>query len=91
MTDLVEMIAGEPDPEVGYDPVDDYGRLRCPVFLQYGSADTSVPAAVSAERIAAALREAGDPRSAIRVYPDLEHLLNVVPAAASGISAEEAM
>jgi pimeloyl-ACP methyl ester carboxylesterase len=90
VTDLVAMIAGEPHPELAYDPADDYRRLRCPVFLQYGAEDTSVPAAASRERIAAALRESGDPRSAIHLYPNLEHQLNVIPAGVTGISPEEA-
>jgi uncharacterized protein len=91
VSDLIAMLAAEPDPELAYDPADDYRRLHCPVFLQYGSDDTSVPAATSAERIASALREAGDPRSAIRVYPNLEHLLTVVPDDLAGIAPEEAM
>jgi pimeloyl-ACP methyl ester carboxylesterase len=88
--DLVAMVSGEPHPELAYDPADDYRRLRCPVFLQYGSQDTSVPAATSAERIADALRESGGPGATIHVYPNLEHQLNVVPAAPAGIAAEEA-
>jgi hypothetical protein len=31
-----------------------------------------------------------DPRSAVRVYPRLEHMLNVIPDAVSGLAPEEA-
>jgi pimeloyl-ACP methyl ester carboxylesterase len=89
--ELAAMVTGEPDPELGYDPADDYRKLRCPVFLQYGSEDTSVPAAISAQRIGQALQASGDPRCAIRLYPGLEHLLNVVPDAATGLAPEETM
>jgi pimeloyl-ACP methyl ester carboxylesterase len=89
--ELAAMVSGEPDPELGYDPADDYRKLRCPVFLQYGSEDTSVPAASSAQRVTAAMRESGDPRSAVRVYPRLEHMLNVIPDGVTGLAPEEAM
>jgi pimeloyl-ACP methyl ester carboxylesterase len=88
--DLVEMLAGEPDPELGYDPVTDYRRLRCPVFLQYGSMDISVPADISARRIGEALRAADAPEPEIRIYPGLEHLLTVIPDEVTGITPEEA-
>jgi pimeloyl-ACP methyl ester carboxylesterase len=90
-SELVAMLTGEPDPELGYDPVSDYRRLRCPVFLQYGSEDVSVPAAVSAERIGEALRAAGAPEPEIHVYPGLEHALTVVPDGVTGIAPEEAI
>ena len=68
VADLVAMVTSAPDPELAHDPADDYRRLRCPVFLQYGSEDTSVPVSTSVERLGAALQESGDPRTAIRVY-----------------------
>lgn len=76
--ELVELLAGDPDPELPHDPARDYRDVRCPVFLQYGQDDTSVPVEVSVERIAESLAAAGVAHS-LRVYPDLEHLLNVVP------------
>jgi pimeloyl-ACP methyl ester carboxylesterase len=88
--ELLAMLTGEPDPELSYDPVTDYHRLRCPVFLQYGSEDISVPAAVSAGRIGEALRAAGAPEPEIHVYPGLEHELTVVPDGMTGIAPEEA-
>lgn len=77
--DLVEMLAGDPDPELPHDPTQDYLDVGCPVFLQYGQDDTSVPVTASVERIGAALTAAGVPHTLL-VYPELEHLLNVVPA-----------
>ena len=75
--ELVDMLAGEPDPELPHDPVDDYRNVTCPVLLQYGAEDTSVPVEPSVQRITAALSATG--AATIRVYPHLEHLLNVVP------------
>ena len=67
--------------------LDDYERLDCPIFLQYGADDTSVPVGASVARLTPALRH---PRSAIRVYPGLEHSLNVLPRDVTGLSPEEA-
>ena len=47
------------------------------MFLQYGAEDTSVPVRQSVERITEALSGSGAAPT-IRVYPGLEHLLNVV-------------
>ncbi len=88
--ELIAALTGEPDPELGYDPVTDYRRLRCPVFLQYGEQDVSVPAAISAERIADALRAAQAPEPEIHVYPGLEHELTLPPDPVTGIAPEEA-
>lgn len=90
VADLLGMITGSPHPDLVYDPVDDYRRLRCPVFLQYGAEDTSVPVATSVERISAALHESVRPRSAINVYPNLEHMLDVIPEDVTGIASQEA-
>jgi acetyl esterase/lipase len=77
-SELIGTLSGQPDPEVSYDPVPDYERVRCPVFLQYGQSDTSVPVDQSVERLTEALARAAVPH-AIRVYPNLEHMLNVIP------------
>ena len=74
---LVEMLAGDPDPELMHDPFEDYRKVGCPVLLQYGAEDTSVPVRRSVERITEALGGIGAAPT-IRVYPGLEHLLNVV-------------
>jgi pimeloyl-ACP methyl ester carboxylesterase len=75
--ELVDMLAGEPDPELMHDPFEDYRKVRCRVLLQYGAEDTSVPVLRSVERITEALGGIGAAPT-IRVYPGLEHLLNVV-------------
>ncbi len=75
--ELVEMLAGDPDPELMHDPFEDYRKVGCPVLLQSGAEDTSVPVRRSVERITEALGGIGAAPT-IRVYPGLEHLLNVV-------------
>jgi uncharacterized protein len=82
---IAAMVTAEPSPELAYAPEVDYARLRCPVFLQYGTNDVSVPVKTSADAVTAAL-----PTARIRVYPDLEHRLNVAPRQLDGLSAEEA-
>ncbi len=82
--DLAAMLAAEADPELGYDPAADYARITCPVFLQYGADDTSVPVTTSVDAIATA-----GPLT-VHVYPGLEHMLNILPVL-DGLSAEESM
>jgi pimeloyl-ACP methyl ester carboxylesterase len=84
--ELMAMLAGPPDPESEHDPVADYRAITCPVFLQYGEHDTSVPVPESVERIAAVC-----PTLTVRRYPDLDHTLNLVPTNVVGLSTEEAM
>jgi uncharacterized protein len=86
VADLIAMVAAEPDAEVSYDPATDYATVRCPVFLQYGAHDTSVPVEVSSTRILAAA-----PGATIVVYPDLEHMLTVLPYGVTGLEPEAAM
>ncbi|HYJ67284.1 MAG TPA: hypothetical protein VEX15_06435 [Nocardioidaceae bacterium] len=88
--DLVAMLGEANDPEVTYDPITDYARLGCPVFLQYGSDDTSVPVEVSVERIERAIADSGQ-EPTIRVYPGLEHMLNVLPTDVTGLTPEAVM
>ena len=85
--DLVQMLSGDPAPELMHDPMLDYANFNCPVFLQFGAEDTSVPVDASVERITNVLQEAAVPHT-ILVYPDLEHLLNVVPPDLPGASRE---
>jgi uncharacterized protein len=84
--DVRRWLPERPDPELGHDPVADYAQVHCPVLLQWGALDTSVPVDVSARRISAA-----QPGAALRVYPGVEHMLNVAVTGVRGISAEEAM
>ena len=87
---LVPMLEEAHDPQLAHDPASDYARIECPVFLQYGSLDTSVPVQTSVERITAAVEGAGR-RCTIRVYPGLEHMLNVPSTRIAGLSPEDAM
>jgi pimeloyl-ACP methyl ester carboxylesterase len=89
VSDLVAMVAGDPAPELTYDPAEDYARLTCPVTLHYGAEDSNVPVATSVRRIEAALAGA-DIQPSIHVYPGLEHMLNVVTDI-SGLTPETAM
>ena len=86
VAELVGMLSAERDLQLGHDPAVDYARISCPVFLQYGADDTSVPvdASVAAVRAAA-------PHAELRVYPGLEHKLNVLPADVTGLSPEDLM
>jgi hypothetical protein len=84
--DLIDMLSAERDPELAYDPAVDYARITCPILLQYGADDTSVPVTASVAAIAAAA-----PHADIRVYPGLEHVLNVVPPLAPGEDVESVM
>jgi pimeloyl-ACP methyl ester carboxylesterase len=80
------MLSVERDPQLSYDPAADYARITCPIFLQYGADDTSVPVEASVHAVARAA-----PHADIRVYPGLEHLLNVVPPLAPGEDVESVM
>jgi pimeloyl-ACP methyl ester carboxylesterase len=84
--ELVALLAAEHDPHVVYDPALDYRGKRCPILLQYGAHDTSVPVQPSIDQIRAAA-----PKATIIVYPDLEHMLNIVPDGLTGLTQEAAM
>ncbi len=56
-----------------YRPVEWWARVRVPVLLVYGEDDQRVPAARSAERIAAALRSAGNTDVTVRIHPGADH------------------
>lgn len=82
---IAAMVTAEPSPEVAYAPAVDYARLRCPVFLQWGTNDVSVPVGASVEAITAAL-----PAAQTRIYPGVEHTLNLPPRELDGLGEEEA-
>jgi len=86
--DLIMMIGDERDPQMGYDPTIDYARVHCPILLQYGADDTSVPVTPSVTAIRSAVPDPD--KLTVLVYPGLEHLLNQVPKL-PGLSAEEAI
>jgi pimeloyl-ACP methyl ester carboxylesterase len=87
-SELVQMIGGAPNPELDYDPIDDYRAIDCPVLLQFGECDTSVPTTESLRRLTAGL--ALSSHSSTYVYPGLEHMLNVA-CEIDGLSSEETM
>ena len=62
-----------------YRALDWWSRVRVPVLLLYGAEDQRVPAAASAERIAAALRGAGNSDVTIRLYPGADHTFRLPP------------
>jgi alpha-beta hydrolase superfamily lysophospholipase len=62
-----------------YRTLDWWSRVRVPVLLLYGADDQRVPAAASAERITAALRQAGNENVTVRVYPGADHTLRLPP------------
>jgi pimeloyl-ACP methyl ester carboxylesterase len=86
--DLLAMIGDERDPQLSYDPTIDYARIHCPILLQYGADDTSVPVTASVTAIQSAVPDRG--QLTVHIYPGLEHLLNQVPTLA-GLTAEEAI
>ena len=90
LADLLGLLGEAQDPEVTYDPITDYAKIGCPVFLQYGADDTSVPVEASVERIGRAIADSGQ-ESTIRVYPGLEHMLNVLPTDVTGLTPEALM
>jgi pimeloyl-ACP methyl ester carboxylesterase len=90
VAELIAMVSTEPAPQLLYDPATDYARIRCPVLLQYGPLDTSVPVDASVRSIEQAARQTDLPVT-IRVYPGLEHMLNVVPDDVTGLAPEAVM
>jgi len=86
LADLVQMLASERDPQVGHDPAADYQRITCPILLQYGADDTSVPVEASVTAVRAAA-----PHADVRVHSGLEHMLNVLSRDITGLSPEGVM
>ncbi|HSJ65775.1 MAG TPA: alpha/beta fold hydrolase, partial [Gemmatimonadaceae bacterium] len=64
-----------------YAPLDWWSRVSVPVLLLYGADDQRVPAAPSADRIAAALRAAGNTDVTVRIYPGADHTFRLPPGA----------
>jgi len=56
-----------------------WSRVRVPVLLIYGADDQRVPAAQSAERIAAALRSAGNGDVTVQIHPRADHTFRLPP------------
>jgi len=62
-----------------YDPLEWWAQVRVPVLLVYGADDQRVPAAESAARIAAVLRETGNTQLTTRIFPGADHTLRLRP------------
>ena len=86
VADLIGLVGSERDAQLAHDPAEDYARIVCPILLQYGANDTSVPVEASRDAVLAAA-----PHADVRVYAGLEHLLNVLPTGVTGLSPEGLM
>ena len=86
VADLIGLVDSERDAQLAHDPAEDYTRIVCPILLQYGANDTSVPVEASRDAVLAAA-----PHADVRVYAGLEHLLNVLPTGVTGLSPEGLM
>jgi pimeloyl-ACP methyl ester carboxylesterase len=62
-----------------YHPLAWWARVRVPVLLIYGAEDQRVPAAASADRIAAVLREARNTQLTTRILPGADHTFRLRP------------
>lgn len=58
------------------DPVDYWRKVRVPVLLVYGERDEVVPVEASVARIGDGLREAGNTRVLVKVYPGEDHSIS---------------
>ena len=59
---------------VTFDPAATLRRVRIPVFAAFGGRDVQVPEAVNRARLEAALSDAGNPATTVRVYAEANHL-----------------
>ncbi|MGH7614226.1 MAG: alpha/beta hydrolase family protein [Gemmatimonadales bacterium] len=62
-----------------YNPLEWWARVRVPVLLIYGADDQRVPAATSASRIGAVLRQAGNTNLTVRILPGADHSFRLRP------------
>jgi dipeptidyl aminopeptidase/acylaminoacyl peptidase len=62
-----------------YQALEWWARVRVPVLLIYGAEDQRVPAAESAARIAATLRDAGNADVTVRILPGADHTFRLPP------------
>lgn len=60
-----------------YDPIGYWMHVKVPVLLVYGERDQRVPPKASAERIAAALRGAGNRKVTLRIFPLADHTFRI--------------
>ncbi len=76
-------------PDLAYDPIADYERLRCPVLFMVGSDDANVPPD-GARRVGAALDHSGHRDHTIHLVPGAGHALERTYEYIAGMSAAEA-
>jgi dipeptidyl aminopeptidase/acylaminoacyl peptidase len=72
---------------LGIDPLPYARRVRCPALVLQGGSDMHVPPR-SAERLASAMREGGNPDVSVRLFPGVSHCLAPDP---NGLSSGWAM
>jgi uncharacterized protein len=61
------------------DPVSYWQQIKVPALVMFGELDDVVPAQTSAERIAAALRLAGNRDVTIKIFPKANHTIQQAP------------
>lgn len=59
---------------MNYDPMCDIRKISCPVFAINGEKDVQVEADIHMPNIEKGLKEAGNKRYTLKIYPDLNHL-----------------
>ena len=61
------------------DPVDYWQQIKVPALVMFGELDDVVPVQSSAERIAAALKLAGNRDVTIKIFPKSNHTIEQAP------------
>jgi pimeloyl-ACP methyl ester carboxylesterase len=62
-----------------YDALRWWRQVRVPVLIVFGADDARVPAQASSDRIAAALRQAGNRDVTVRLFPGADHTFRMPP------------
>jgi pimeloyl-ACP methyl ester carboxylesterase len=76
-------------PELAYDPIGDYERVRCPVLFLMGELDRNLPPQECVDRVEQALQQ-GHHHATIKVFPQTGHDMNVISSSVEGMTLEEA-
>ena len=77
-------------PDLAYDPIEDYERVRCPVLFLMGELDRNLPPQECVGRVKQALQRGNHPPSTIQVFPQTGHAMNVISSSIEGMTMEEA-
>lgn len=59
---------------ISYDPKDNLKKVKCPVLVLNGEKDIQVSAQLNTEAIAKALKEGGNKKVKVQLFPQLNHL-----------------